>query len=101
MSPARGFSMELGSVITVILATRLSKLSRKHFSTTCTNQSCRAACVYYSMYHRCHCRSRSLQRRLAFYQLAHGWMDLSWMVHHCSYSWSDLRLLDGFHHIRS
>lgn len=100
MSPARGFSMELGSVITVILATRLSKLFHKHFSTACTNKSCRAACVYYPMYHWCHCRSRSLQRRLAFYQLAHGWMDLSWMVHHCSYSWSDLRLLDGFHHIR-
>ena len=29
-SPSRGFSMELGAVITVILATRLSKFSSTH-----------------------------------------------------------------------
>jgi sodium-dependent phosphate transporter len=31
-SPSRGFSMELGAVITVILATRLSKSSPTHYT---------------------------------------------------------------------
>lgn len=64
MSPARGFSMELGSVITIILATRLSKFPRIPFIILClsnTNPPRRAPCVYHSVHHWCYRWCRSLQ----------------------------------------
>jgi hypothetical protein len=54
MSPARGFSMELGSVITIILATRLSKFPLEHPSMPNTDRFCRAPCVYHSVHYWCH-----------------------------------------------
>lgn len=71
MSPSRGFSMELGSVITVIMATRLSKYQHHHhLCTQSANHTAnkllnRAPCLYHPMYHWCYCRCRSVQRRLA------------------------------------
>jgi phosphate/sulfate permease len=65
-SPSRGFSMELGSAVTIIMATRLSKSKHLHQvlhgALTYFN---RASCLYDPMYHRCHRWCRSLLWRLA------------------------------------
>lgn len=87
-SPSRGFSMELGACITVILATRLSKfLPPKPSSCVNTNKSSRAPCLNYPVYHRCHRRCRSLFRHLALYQLAHGCLDLHGLDDYPSCCW--------------
>lgn len=80
-SPARGFSMELGSVITVIIATQLgmsrsSTLISHIVAATYANTSFSSPRLYHSVYHRRHRRCRSLLRHLAHHQLAHGRLDL-------------------------
>jgi sodium-dependent phosphate transporter len=74
MSPSRGFSMELGSVIAVVVATRLGMLAplsiaSSHIPLTL---SARTSRLHHPVHHWCHCGCRSLQRRLARDQLAHG-----------------------------
>ena len=64
MSPSRGFSMELGSVITVIMATRLSK-SPFRAAVSNANTPHRTSRLYDPVHHGCNCRCRSVQRRLA------------------------------------
>lgn len=81
MSPARGFSMELGSVITVIMATRLSASTPPARVGACVDWR-RAPRVDDAVHHGLHRRRRPVQRRLARHQLAHGGLDLPRLVHH-------------------
>jgi hypothetical protein len=53
----------------------------------------------YPVHYRLHRWCRSVQRRLARYQLANGGLDLLGLVHHSADSWSHFRLLDGLHHV--
>lgn len=62
MSPARGFSMELGSVITVVIATRLGMFfAHSIFLDIVLNFPHRAPCFHHPVHHWCHCRRWSLQ----------------------------------------
>jgi hypothetical protein len=102
-SPSRGFSMELGAAITIILATRLSQ-SFPHFSLYCptaTNTSFRTPRLYYSVHYWCHRRCWSLLWYLALYQLAHGCLDLHGLDHHSPCRWCHLRRHLWYHHQRS
>lgn len=61
------------------------------------NSLLRASSINHAVHHRCHCRRRSLQRRLARHQLANGILDLSWLVHYRTHCWPDIWCHDGFH----
>lgn len=96
-SPSRGFAMELGSAVTVVLATRLSKfLSRLTytlpFCPMLTSVKYRAPRLYHSVHHRCYRWRWSLLRHLALHQLAHGRMDLHGLVHYPPRHWYHFRL---------
>lgn len=62
MSPSRGFSMELGAVIAVVVATQLGKFYSFLLTFLVKLTSLSPPRLHYPMYHWCHCRCRSLQR---------------------------------------
>lgn len=97
-SPARGFSMELGAAVTIILATRLSKLSQYHAVPTNTF---RTSCLHHSVHHWCYRRSWSLLRYLAINQLAYGYLDLHGLDHHSPRRWYHLWMHLRYHYQRS
>ena len=117
-SPSRGFSMELGSAITIILATRLSTYktfdslwlcflsllpAKLNPSSTVTNQRLpqrRASRLYYPVHHRRHRRRWPLRRHLADDQLADGLVDLCGLDHHSSHRRYHLGLSNGVHYQR-
>lgn len=103
MSPSRGFSMELGSVITVIMATRLGKLfvHLSHLIRIALTINCRASCVHHPVYHWRHRRRRSLQRRLACHKLAYGCVDLPWLGHHRTCCRTHFWHSHGLYHVRT
>jgi hypothetical protein len=96
--------MELGSVIAVVVATRLGE-SFNEFNTSCKNVKLtsgdRTSRLYYPVYYRCHRRCWSLQRRLARHQLAHGCLDLPRLVRDCAHLRSHFRNSDGCYHLCS
>ena len=98
-SPSRGFSMELGSAITVILATRLS-LFHCYFLLKSSDIS-RAAYLNNSVYLRRDRRCWTLFWYLENDQLAYGCMDLLWLVHHLAGCRYHFWVSDGDHHQRS
>lgn len=102
-SPSRGFSMELGAAITIILATRLSK--SLSCTSSCfgiaTNNCLRAPCLYHSVHYWCHRWCWSLLWYLALYQLAHGCLDLHGLDHHSPRRWCHLWRHLWYHHQRS
>ena len=103
-SPSRGFSMELGSTVTIIIATRLSKSRRArkiHHCSPANHTVFRATCFHHSMHHWRHCWRRSLQRRLARAQLAHDRLDLQWLAPDAALRWYHLRLSYGHHYERA
>jgi sodium-dependent phosphate transporter len=102
-SPSRGFSMELGSAIAVIMATRLSKLltSTVCQSSSSADHSPRAPRLHHPVHHWRHRRRRSLLGHLAHRQLAHGPLDLPRLDHHPARDRHHLGLPDGHHHQRS
>lgn len=66
MSPSRGFSIELGSVVSIVIATRLGmSLTVLVSKEALSNISYRTSRIHHSVHHWCYCRRRSLQRRLA------------------------------------
>ena len=102
-SPSRGFSMELGSTITIIIATRLSmsSLGLSYLICFLANRPVfRAACLHNPVYHWCDRWRRSVQRRLACAQLAHDRLDLQRLAPYASLRRYHLRLPHGHHHKR-
>ena len=103
-SPSRGFSMELGSAITVIVATRLSEsywIPCHTGTEMLISRVLRASSVYYPVYHWCYCWSRSLQRYLARPELAHDCLDLCRLDHHVACRRNYQRCLNGNHSERA
>jgi len=98
-SPSRGFSMELGSAITVILATRLSRF-HFFFLLKSSNVS-RATYLDNSVYLRRDRRCWTLFWYMENDQLAYGCMDLLWLVHHLAGCRYHFWVSDGDHHQRS
>jgi hypothetical protein len=99
-SPSRGFSMELGSAITIIMATQLSMWLDLQLETGIDDLLillCRSTCVYNPMYYRSYRWRRFMQWRLANYQLEDGGMDLYGLVHHSPISSNHIRQPDGLH----
>lgn len=98
-SPSRGFSMELGSAITVIMATRLSMLYHRVTPLAIIVLTiCRTPCLYHPVYLWCHSRCGSVQRHLENHQLAHDCMDLLWLDYYPPCVWNHFRLSHGNHH---
>ena len=101
MSPSRGFSMELGSVISVVIATRLSKFLCALVARFAQLTSCRAPCFHHPVHDWCHRRCWSLQRHLEGYQLAHGCLGLLWLDHHRAFGRPHVRNSHGHDHLCS
>jgi len=101
-SPSRGFSMELGSAITVILATRLSKSSPliSVFDGHLANRENRASRLHHTVHHRRDRRRRPLLGHVENNQLAHGGVDLRRLDYHSARRRHHRRLPDGHHHQR-
>lgn len=91
--------MELGSAITVILATRLSPFHC--FFLLKSSDVSRAAYLNNSVYLRRDRRCWTLFWYLENDQLAYGCMDLLWLVHHLAGRGYHFRVSDGDHHQRS
>jgi solute carrier family 20 (sodium-dependent phosphate transporter) len=97
-SPCRGFSMELGACITVIMATRLAYVSPLFFLSKHLLISPQPPSLNHPMYRRCYRRCRSLLRRLESHQLEDGRLVLRRLGHHSPTYWYHLWLSYGYYH---
>jgi hypothetical protein len=83
MSPSRGFSMELGSAITVVLASQCKSFSPSDESLVLTKHHRWYPSLDNHVHCRCHLGSRPLQRRSQSLQLARSRLDLPRLGSHC------------------
>ena len=101
-SPSRGFTMELGAAIAVIIATRLSMLSLFPPKRQClTSCACRAPRLHHTVYHRLYSGCWPVQRHLENDQLENGSLDLHGLDHHPPLRRDHFRLFSWHHRERA
>lgn len=99
-TPSRGFSIEMGSAVTVIVATRFGMFYPVQYSwrePDRSNSLESAPRLYNAMYNWCDRWRWPLQWRLEGNQLAHGGLDLFGLVHHSPHRCNNIGWSHGIH----